>query len=151
MFIAEVDEISEAEDDAEDFFAEETSYADKELVESAADKRAEKAKSFFEGLDEAVAEEPVAEAVEEEPVIEEIAEDSVVEVIEEEPVIENAAEEPVIEFVEDEPVVVEVAEEPVQIVEEEKPRRPFGRRKEETEPEVIKPMSLADMRKNKEE
>lgn len=151
VFIAEVDEISEAEDDAEDFFAEETSYADEELVESAADKRAEKAKSFFEGLDEAVAEEPVAEAVEEEPVIEEIAEDSVVEVIEEEPVIENAAEEPVIEFVEDEPVVVEVAEEPVQIVEEEKPRRPFGRRKEETEPEVIKPMSLADMRKNKEE
>lgn len=151
VFIAEVDEISEAEDDAEDFFAEETSYADEELVESAADKRAEKAKSFFEGLDEAVAEEPVAEAVEEEPVIEEIAEDSVVEVIEEEPVIENAAEEPVIEFVEDEPVVVEAAEEPVQIVEEEKPRRPFGRRKEETEPEVIKPMSLADMRKNKEE
>lgn len=151
VFIAEVDEISEAEDDAEDFFAEETSYADEELIDAVTDKRAEKAKSFFEGLDEAVAEEPVAEAVEEEPVIEEIAEDSVVEVIEEEPVIENAAEEPVIEFVEDEPVVVEVAEEPVQIVEEEKPRRPFGRRKEETEPEVIKPMSLADMRKNKEE
>ncbi len=150
-FIAEVDEISEAEDGAEDFFGDEPVYADEELIEAVADKRAEKAKSFFQGLDETVEEEPAVETVDEEPAVEETAEEIAVEVIEEEPVVEEATEEPVIEVVEDEPVV-EVEEDPVQVVEEEeKPRRPFGRRKAESEPETIKPISLADMRKNKEE
>lgn len=159
VFIAEVDEISEAEDDAEDFFAEETSYADEELIDAVTDKRAEKAKSFFEGIDEDVAEEAVEEIAVEEIAVEdpaEVIEDViVVEEAQEEPAIEAVevfAEEPAVEVVEEAPVAVVEEDEPVQIiVEDEKPRRPFGRRKEETEPEVIKPISLADMRKNKEE
>lgn len=159
VFIAEVDEISEAEDDAEDFFAEETSYADEELIDAVTDKRAEKARSFFEGIDEDVAEEAVEEIAVEEIAVEApaevIEEVIVVEEAQEEPVIEAVeviAEEPSVEVVEEAPVAVVEEDEPVQIIEEdEKPRRPFGRRKEETEPEVIKPISLADMRKNKEE
>ena len=149
VFIAEVDEISEAEDDAEYFFAEESSYTDEELIDAVADKRAEKAKSFFEGIDEDVAEEAVEEIA-----VEEIAVEAPAEVIEEVIVVEEAQEEPVIEaveVVEEASVAVAEEDEPVQIIEDEKPRRPFGRRKEETEPEVIKPISLADMRKNKEE
>ena len=47
-------------------------------------------------------------------------------------------------------MIEEIAEEPVQVIEEdEMPKKFFGKRKEESEPEVIKPISLADMRKNK--
>ncbi|MBR5441399.1 MAG: hypothetical protein IKV44_00455 [Clostridia bacterium] len=154
-FIAEVDEISEVEDEAADFFEDETAYTDDEMLESVSDKRAEKARNFFEGFDEPAVQEtvevPVVEEAVEEPVVEVAEEEPVIEAIVEEPVIEIIAEEPVAEVIEEEPVVVEIAEEPVQAVEEdEKPRKPFGRRKEESEPEVIKPISLADMRKNKE-
>ena len=131
-------------------------------------------------VEEIVVEEPVIEdeiieeIVDEEPVIEdEIVEEIVVEepVIEDESVEEIVAEEPVIE---DEVVEEIVAEEPVfenevfeDIVVEEpevidapvvasapvetKKKKTFSfGKKEEIEPEVIKPVSLADLRKNKE-
>ncbi|MBO5896576.1 MAG: hypothetical protein J6Q83_04690 [Clostridia bacterium] len=126
-FIAEVDEISEDEDNAEEFFAEEPAYADEDLREAVSDKRAEKTRNFFEGLDEASVEESAEEIV-----------------------AEEIAEEPVAEVIEEAPVIEEIAEEPVQVIEEdEMPKKFFGKRKEESEPEVIKPISLADMRKNK--
>ena len=126
-FIAEVDEISEDEDNAEEFFAEEPAYADEDLREAVSDKRAEKTRNFFEGLDEASVEESAEEIV-----------------------AEEITEEPVAEVIEEAPVIEEIAEEPVQVIEEdEMPKKFFGKRKEESEPEVIKPISLADMRKNK--
>ena len=178
MFIAEVDEVSEAEEEASEFFSDEPAYTDEKLRESISDKRAEKAKNFFEGIEDEVVEAPVIEVVaeepevetvvdasvettDEEPEIEEIIVEPVAEVIAENPVFEELSEEPFIESIIDEPVtevvtavpVIEaIVEEPViDEVVEEKPKRTFGRRKKELEPETIKPMSLADMRKNKEE
>ncbi len=169
VFIAEVDEVSEEE--STDFFDDEPVYADEKLRETVSDKRAEKARNFFDGLDA----EPVAEAVVEESAFEEITEEPVAEVVVEEPVLEEIAEEPVAEAVIEESVFEEITEEPIieepvaeeitatpvveavvedaviEEVAEDKPRRTFGRRKKELEPETIKPMSLADMRKNKEE
>ncbi len=179
VFIAEVDEVSEAEEESTDFFKDEPVYADEKFREAVFDNRAEKTKNFFEGLDDEAIEEPSDEISVEEPVVEETTEEPAVEVVVEEPVIEEIAEEPVVEVIEEDSVIEEIAGEPVietiieepvsedftatpvveEIVEEavieevveEKPKRTFGRRKKELEPETIKPMSLADMRKNKEE
>ncbi len=160
-FIAEVDEVSEEEESSTAFFDDEPVYADEKLREAVSDKRAEKTKNFFEGFDEDAAEESVVEVIEEEPVIETVEEESVIEEVAEEPVVETVevesvieeiAEEPVVEAVEVEPVIEEIVEEPViEETVEEKPKKTFGRRKQELEPETIKPISLADMRKNKEE
>lgn len=182
VFIAEVDQVSE--DSSTDFFADEPVYADEKLREAVSDRRAEKARNFFDGLDEETIAEPVAEIsvevpvaesvieedVAEEPVIEAaeevieaepvsdiipVVEDVEVEAVADETVIEEIAEEPVAEIAAELPVIDAVVEDIVEetvvadVVETDTPRRTFIRRKKELEPEVIKPMSLADMRKNK--
>lgn len=186
IFLADVDAYAEKEEEsAENFFEDEPAYADEDLRSTVSEKRAEKAKNFFDGFDDEddsaeVVETPVAEVVLEEPVIEDVIEAPVVETVVEEPVaeVDEAVEEPVIEdvieapateVVVEEPVVEEVVDEPVvedivadepieYVVEEpvvedtaapEKEKKTFLKRKKEVEPEVIKPMSLADMRKNK--
>jgi hypothetical protein len=59
-----------------------------------------------------------------------------------EPVVEDIVADEPIEYVDDEPVLEDTAA-------PEKEKKTFLKRKKEVEPEVIKPMSLADMRKNK--
>ncbi len=153
IFLAEVDGVTDAEEvAAENFFDDEPVYADEDLRSTVSEKRAEKAKNFFDGFDDE--NETVNETVVEEPVIEEIVEAPVVEAVIEEPVIEEIVETPVVEAIVEEPVIEDVIEAPVveTVVEEpEKTKKTFGKRKKELEPEVIKPMSLADMRKNKED
>lgn len=166
-FIAEVDGIDDVTENTTEFFEDEAVYADEELFEKVSDKRAEKTKNFFDGFDdeseiEESVEEPVAEVVIEEPIEEPVAEIVIEEPVEEpvtEVVIEEPVEEPVVEVIAEEPVIeVEesvVEDAPQEIIEtqpkQEKVKLTFGRRKKELEPETIKPISLAEMRKNKEE
>lgn len=170
MFIAEVDEVSVQEEEAMDLFDDEPVYTDEKLREAVSDKRAERAKSFFEGFKEETAEEDsevesvteeLVEAVIDQPVadeatqvyevedapVEETPEEVGIEVVDEAAAVEELAEE-----ISEEAVVEELAEESeIAEVVEEKQKRSFGRRKKQLEPETIKPMSLADMRKNKKE
>ncbi len=178
-FIAEVDGVEEPAEEATELFEDETVYADENLLEKVSDKRAEKAKNFFEGFDDEiedvepeqiVAEESVAEIATEEPaeelvadvVTEEPAEELVAEIAAEEPA-EESAEELVAEIVAEESAddviqdfEVEIVEDVPQEISEPQPKQEkvklsFGKRKKELEPETIKPISLAEMRKNKEE
>lgn len=170
MFIAEVDEVSAQEEETMDLFDDEPVYTDEKLREAVSDKRAERAKSFFEGFEEETAEEDsevesvteeLVEAVIDQPVadeatqvyevedapVEETPEEIGIEVADEAAAVEELAEE-----ISEEAVVEELAEESeIAEVVEEKQKRSFGRRKKQLEPETIKPMSLADMRKNKKE
>ncbi len=170
MFIAEVDEVSVQEEEAMDLFDDEPVYTDEKLREAVSDKRAERAKSFFEGFEEETAEEDsevesvteeLVEAVIDQPVedeatqvyegedapVEETPEEVGIEVVDEAAAVEELADE-----ISEEAVVEELAEESeIAEVVEEKQKRSFGRRKKQLEPETIKPMSLADMRKNKKE
>lgn len=170
MFIAEVDEVSVQEEEAMDLFDDEPVYTDEKLREAVSDKRAERAKSFFEGFEEETAEEDsevesvteeLVEAVIDQPVadeatqvyevedapVEETPEEVGIEVVDEAAAVEELADE-----ISEEAVVEELAEKSeIAEVVEEKQKRSFGRRKKQLEPETIKPMSLADMRKNKKE
>lgn len=170
MFIAEVDEVSAQEEEVMDLFDDEPVYTDEKLREAVSDKRAERAKSFFEGFEEETAEEDsevesvteeLVEAVIDQPVedeatqvyevedapVEETPEEVGIEVVDEAAAVEELADE-----ISEEAVVEELAEESeIAEVVEEKQKRSFGRRKKQLEPETIKPMSLADMRKNKKE
>ncbi len=158
-FVAEVDA---DEEEIDGFFEEksdeeaEFSYdeaAEENIHIDIAAKKDDKVQKFFDGFSDVTdeAEEESAEDVEE---AEEVLAEEPEEVVIDEPA----------EVVIDEPAEVieeqEVAEELVEDVEEapeeaeeetEKVKKTFGKRKKELEPEVIKPVSLADIRKNNEE
>ncbi len=152
-FVAEVDADEEEEFDSffEEKSDEETDFSYDEAVEEnihidVAAKKEDKVQKFFDGFSDVTDEtaEVSAEDVEEaeEVLAEDPAEaviDEPVELIEE----QEAASEEIVEDVEEAP---EEAEE-----ETEKVKKTFGKRKKDLEPEVIKPVSLADIRKNNEE
>lgn len=141
-FVAEVD--AEKDQEVDGFFDEDSDEEEYTYDESAEEnihidipaKTEDNAKKFFDGFTDVSTAEPEIEVAEAEVVeVENVDEATVVEENDEDLIAEVAVEE-----------TEEVAE-----VEPEKVKKTFGKRKKDAEPEVIKPVSLADIRKNNEE